>query len=300
MRYGRSDCETNARPPSRPAWRRRVVVEMGEGSGCSEHAEQPAHAEDDRAPVRGGGCVQSRRRRRARSARPRRPRGRRGPRPRRAAGASAEHVGGDDVGVGRVGPPDADAHALEVGRAELALAATSARCGRPGRRRAATRMSPNGRSISSWTTSTRSRSSLRRRARGRRSGPPRSCRSAAAASRRAGRRGRCGPRSAHRRTSSWASAAPSGRAARRRPEADVVRRVGVAGPGVAEPDDQPVDRGGAEDASGLVVRGLVAASPRPRRRRPPRPRRPRAARRPRRRARSRSRSRPRPARASAG
>ena len=39
-------------------------------------------------------------------------------------------------------------------------AATSARCGRPARRRGATRMSPNGRSISSWTTSTRSRSSL--------------------------------------------------------------------------------------------------------------------------------------------
>ena len=50
---------------------------------------------------------------------------------------AAEHVGGDDLRVGRVRPADADPHAVEVRRAELALRATSARCGRRGRRRAA-------------------------------------------------------------------------------------------------------------------------------------------------------------------
>ena len=51
-------------------------------------------------------------------------------------------------------------------------------------------------------------------------------------------------------------------------EADVVRRLGVAGPGVAEPDDQPVDRCGAEDlqdssedsaavAAGLALGGVA-------------------------------------------
>ena len=71
-------------------------------------------------------------------------------------------------------------------------------------------------------------------------------------------------------------------------EADVVRRLDVAGPGVPEPDDQPVDRCGGEDlqdsseeasASVAALGGLALG----------RPRRPR---RPRRRARSRSRSRP--------
>ena len=79
-------------------------------------------------------------------------------------------------------------------------------------------------------------------------------------------------------------------------EADVVRRLGVAGPGVAEPDDQPVDRGGGEDLQDASPEDSAAAPPRPRPRRP----RPRRARRPRPRAPSRSRSRPRPARASAG
>ena len=36
----------------------------------------------------------------------------------------AEHVGGDDLRIGAVGPADADAHALEVGRAEVAASAT--------------------------------------------------------------------------------------------------------------------------------------------------------------------------------
>ena len=45
----------------------------------------------------------------------------RGPRPRRALAPAAEHVGGDDVRVGRVRPADADPHAVEVRRAELAL-----------------------------------------------------------------------------------------------------------------------------------------------------------------------------------
>ena len=77
-------------------------------------------------------------------------------------------------------------------------------------------------------------------------------------------------------------------------EADVVRRLRVAGPGVAEPDDQPVDRCGGEelqDSSEDSAPSLAGL------RRPLRPRQPR---RPRPRAPSRSRSRPRPARGSAG
>ena len=73
----------------------------------------------------------------------------------------AEDVRGDDVGVGRVGPADADAHAREAGVAELALAATSGRCGRRGRRR---------RACGSRRTAGRSRRAGRGRGRGPRRG----------------------------------------------------------------------------------------------------------------------------------
>ena len=47
-----------------------------------------------------------------------------------------EHVAGHEIGIGRVRPPDAGPNAGEVPPAELSASPTSARCGRPARRRA--------------------------------------------------------------------------------------------------------------------------------------------------------------------
>ena len=71
---------------------------------------------------------------------------------------AAEHVGRDDVGVGRVRPPDADPHPREVGRPEALLERLQAVVAGQAAAEPRLRMSPNGRSISSWRTSTRSRS----------------------------------------------------------------------------------------------------------------------------------------------
>ena len=105
------------------------------------------------------------------------------------------------------------------------------------------RMSPNGRSISSCRTSTRSSVDLQRAARGAGGAArPRSCRSAAAAPRRAGRR----PGAPLGQQAVELLLRASGRSQRRAErvgdlEADVVRRARVARARVAEPDDEPVD-----------------------------------------------------------
>ena len=151
------------------------------------------------------------------------------------------------------------------GGPEARSAATSGRCGRPGRRpRACGPRRTAGRSRRA-ATSTRSRSTLQRAAR-------RADRAPglvhvglrAAAPRRAGRRGRCGPRSAARRTSSFGAAgAPSARAsssATSKPTLCGVPRVARAR--VAEPDDsQSTGRRGPPERRRTAPRYSESASP---------------------------------------
>jgi hypothetical protein len=108
------------------------------------------------------------------------------------------------------------------------------------------RTSPNGRSISSWTTTRRSRSSLYERRSGGATGlvherlrledrDARAAHSGAALGQLAGE------------LAPGLGQLPALDQGVRDAEADVVRRVGVAGPGIAEPDDQPVDGCGAAE-----------------------------------------------------
>ena len=193
------------------------------------------------------------------------------------------------------GPPDADAHALEVRRrrARGLQRLQPVVAGQPAAEARADRRRTAGRSRRARRARGRGRA-CRSRAPGRRSGRPRSCRSAASST---ATRGPPGPGAA---LGDSPGELLLGRGSSQRArelvgdlEADVVRRARVARARVAEPDDQPVDRGRAAPKSRrtrpryseLVAGGVVAAaSPSPSAARP------RAPRRPRRPARSRSRS----------
>ena len=128
-------------------------------------------------------------------------------------------------------------------------------------------MSPNGRSISSCTTSTRSRSSFERAARrADATCRTRSCRSAAASS---ATRGPPGLRAALGEQAAELllrlAEVPAPRQLGGDLEADVVRRALVLRARVAEPDDQPVGRRRAAEGAAhrsprrLLVAGVVAA-----------------------------------------
>ena len=171
---------------------------------------------------------------------------------------AAEHVAGDDVGVGRVRAPDADAHAVEVRAAELALerlqpvvaGQAAAHLDADVAERQVDLVVDDEDAVEVELVATR--------ARGRPSGPEsfmNVCGLSTAT------RGPPGPvRPSVSSPANFFFGFGQVPALDQRvgdAEADVVRGVRVAGPGIAEPDDQPVDRGGARRASAVVARGRL-------------------------------------------
>ncbi len=292
IRYGRSEPDTNAWPPSRasaasarPRRAARAALRSAPAPPPSSRAlAAPALVARRRAP----------RARRARGAR----------RPARATSAAlsrkrpstyAETISGS-VESGRPTPTRTRTKSAPPS-SRLSDFSPLLPASPPPRR---VRTSPNGRSISSWTTSTRSSASLKEP----RAGPDRAPGVVHVGLRAQQRHARRARRRARRRSPTRAplgdacrGSGPCARASSQRSasclgdhEADVVARAGVLAAGIAQSDDQPVDRSATatEGASqrplllaggvlGAAVLGLALAGTRrrarsrPRFRRPPRP-----------------------------